>query len=122
MAPSEDPSQPDRHRSRFTRHLARTAALCLAVATVAATTAAAADAAPAPDGDHGHGGGAPGLSANVTIFDPSMPVSQIQATLDAAHAAQVDDEMGTNRHAYLFKPGTYGTTENPLQIKVGYYT
>jgi len=122
MAPSEDPSQTDRHRSRFTRHLARTAALCLAVATVAATTAAAADAAPAPDGDHGHGGGAPGLGANVTIFDPSMPVSQIQATLDAAHAAQVDDEMGTNRHAYLFKPGVYGTAEQPLQIKVGYYT
>jgi hypothetical protein len=34
----------------------------------------------------------------------------------------VDDEMGTTRHAYLFKPGTYGTAEQPLQIKVGYYT
>ncbi len=30
--------------------------------------------------------------------------------------------MGTARHAYLFKPGTYGTPEQPLQIKVGYYT
>ncbi|MGR6912644.1 adenylyl cyclase [[Actinomadura] parvosata] len=64
----------------------------------------------------------PGLGPNVTVFDPSMPVADIQATLDAAHAAQVDDEMGTNRHAYLFKPGTYGTAEQPLQIKVGYYT
>ena len=62
------------------------------------------------------------LGGNVTVFDPSMPVSDIQAILDATHAAQVDDEMGTNRYAYLFKPGTYGTPENPLQIKVGYYT
>ncbi|MEU7913291.1 hypothetical protein [Microbispora bryophytorum] len=30
--------------------------------------------------------------------------------------------MGAERHAYLFKPGTYGTGEHPLQIKVGYYT
>ena len=51
-----------------------------------------------------------------------MPVSEIQATLDATHAAQVDNEMGTSRHAFLFKPGTYGTAEQPLQIKVGYYT
>jgi hypothetical protein len=51
-----------------------------------------------------------------------MPVSQIQAALDATHVAQVDNEMGTNRYAYLFKPGTYGTAEQPLQIKVGYYT
>src|SRR4029453_9656229 len=58
----------------------------------------------------------------VTVFDPSMPVSQIQATLDAAHAKQVDNEMGTDRYAFLFKPGTYGTAEHPLQIKVGYYT
>jgi hypothetical protein len=64
----------------------------------------------------------PDLGVNVTVFDPSMPVSAIQATLDATHAAQVDNEMGTERFAYLFKPGTYGTAETPLQIKVGYYT
>ena len=64
----------------------------------------------------------PDLGVNVTVFDPSMPVSEIQATLDATHAAQVDNEMGTERYAYLFAPGTYGTAENPLQIKVGYYT
>jgi len=49
-------------------------------------------------------------------------VSEIQATLDATHAHQVDNEMGTERFAYLFKPGTYGTADTPLQIKVGYYT
>lgn len=62
------------------------------------------------------------LGVNVTIFDDSMPVDEIQAILDATHAAQVDNEMGTQRYAYLFRPGTYGTAENPLQIKVGYYT
>ncbi|MEJ2852123.1 MULTISPECIES: hypothetical protein [unclassified Saccharothrix] len=56
------------------------------------------------------------------VFDPSTPVGEIQAALDATHAARVDDEMGTRRHAFLFKPGVYGTAEQPLQIKVGYYT
>ncbi|WP_380807997.1 adenylyl cyclase [Sphaerisporangium aureirubrum] len=72
----------------------------------------------------GSGGshGSTDLGGNVTVFDPGMPVGDIQAVLDAAHAAQVDNEMGTTRHAYLFKPGTYGTAEQPLQIKVGYYT
>ncbi len=65
---------------------------------------------------------APDLGANVTIFDPSMPVSQIQATVDAIYAQQVDAEMGTNRYALLFKPGEYGTATEPLRLKVGYYT
>ena len=30
--------------------------------------------------------------------------------------------MGTNRWSLLFKPGTYGTDEDPLQIRVGYTT
>jgi hypothetical protein len=59
---------------------------------------------------------------NVTIFDPSMAVSEIQAELDATHAQQVNDEMGSARYAYLFKPGVYGSDIEPLQIKVGYYT
>jgi hypothetical protein len=64
----------------------------------------------------------PGLGANVTVFDPGMPVADIQAALDATHGAQVDNEMGSQRFAFLFKPGTYGSAEHPLQIKVGYYT
>ncbi len=84
------------------------------VAAVSLTGTAAAAAQSADD--------SPDLGVNVTVFDPSMPVSEIQAILDATHAAQVDNEMGTDRFAYLFEPGTYGTAENPLQIKVGYYT
>ena len=59
---------------------------------------------------------------NVKIFDPSMPTSQIQATVDAIANQQVDNEMGTQRYALLFKPGTYGTAANPLVFQVGYYT
>jgi hypothetical protein len=98
------------------RHLRRALTLGLVLATVTAATGTAAVAAP-PTATP-----ASIFGPNVTIFDPSMPVSQIQATLDATHAAQVDAEMGTNRYTFLFKPGTYGTAEQPLQIKVGYYT
>jgi hypothetical protein len=64
----------------------------------------------------------PAFGPNVTIFDPSMPTSQIQATVDAIHAQQVNAEMGTNRYTLLFKPGVYGSAGEPLQMKVGYYT
>ncbi|MFN2123569.1 MAG: adenylyl cyclase, partial [Candidatus Promineifilaceae bacterium] len=66
--------------------------------------------------------GPPDFGPNVLIFDPSMPLSQIQAKVDAIADQQVDDEMGTNRYALLFKPGTYGTPDTPLIIQVGYYT
>ncbi|MEU4428277.1 glycosyl hydrolase family 28-related protein [Actinoplanes sp. NPDC024001] len=101
-------------RTPLRRTTAGALALGLAVAAAGATAGPAA-AAPAT-------AGTPNLGANVTVFDPSMPVSEIQAKLDATHAAQVNNEMGTARYAYLFKPGTYGTAEQPLQIKVGYYT
>jgi hypothetical protein len=64
----------------------------------------------------------PDLGPNVIVFDPAMPVSEIQARVDAIHAQQVNDEMGPNRYALLFKPGVYGTETEPLQMKVGYYT
>ncbi|MDB5056980.1 MAG: uncharacterized protein JWO59_452 [Chloroflexi bacterium] len=64
----------------------------------------------------------PDFGPNVYIFDPSMPTSQIQATVDAIANQQVDNELGTQRYALLFKPGTYGTLANPLDFQVGYYT
>ncbi|GIE34389.1 hypothetical protein Ait01nite_074340 [Actinoplanes italicus] len=93
-------------------------------AAVALTFGLALTATPAlPASAHtGWGSGTQNLGPNVTIFDPSMPVADIQAKLDATYTKQVDAEMGTARYAYLFKPGTYGTAEQPLQIKVGYYT
>jgi hypothetical protein len=56
------------------------------------------------------------------IFDPSMPVSDIQAAVDAITNQQVDNEMGSQRYALLFKPGAYGSAAIPLVVQVGYYT
>jgi hypothetical protein len=64
----------------------------------------------------------PNFGANVYIFDPSMPLSQIQSTVDAVSAQQVPNQFGTERYALLFKPGTYGSASNPLNFQVGYYT
>jgi hypothetical protein len=104
------------HR-RTGRLLALGAVLALTAAMTVSVIAGTAAAAPArPGGDPGD------LGPNVTVFDPGMPVADIQAALDAAHATQVDNEMGTQRFAFLFKPGTYGSAQHPLQVKVGYYT
>jgi len=54
---------------------------------------------------------------NVLIFDPSMPVGDIQAAVDAVYAQQVSAEMGTSRYALLFKPGVYGSANQPLQLR-----
>ncbi|HEU4726584.1 MAG TPA: hypothetical protein VFT22_01800 [Kofleriaceae bacterium] len=51
-----------------------------------------------------------------------MPTSQIQAQVDAIASQQVDNEMGTQRYALLFKPGVYGSAATPLIFQVGYYT
>jgi hypothetical protein len=59
---------------------------------------------------------------NVYIFNPNMPQSQIQATVDAVANQQVSNQFGTQRYAFLFEPGTYGSTANPLNFQVGYYT
>jgi len=64
----------------------------------------------------------PDLGPNVQVFDPSMPTSTIQAAVDAVYAQQVNNEMGSERFALLFKPGSYGTAADPLIVKVGYYT
>ena len=102
----------------MTRRPGRITAAALGAVLVAAAVSISGTASAAPR-SHAE---LPDLGPHVTVFDPSMPVDEIQAILDATHAAQVDNEMGTERFAYLFMPGTYGTTDNPLQIKVGYYT
>jgi hypothetical protein len=64
----------------------------------------------------------PDFGPNVYIFDPSMPTSQIQASVNAIANQQVSNEFGTQRYALLFEPGTYGSASNPLNFQVGYYT
>lgn len=115
-SPGSAAAAPSPGRRAVRRKVALGVKTALAAAIVVAGTTGPAAAATPPSA------AAPSFGANVTVFDPSMPVSQIQATLDAVHAAQVDAEMAPNRYAFLFKPGTYGTAEQPLQVKVGYYT
>jgi len=81
-----------------------------AAACFAATTAAVADAPASPS-----------LGSNVVIFDPSMSQSQVQAMFDSVSSVQVNNQFGTQRFALLFKPGTYGSADNPLVLQMGYY-
>ncbi|MEG3614664.1 adenylyl cyclase [Isoptericola haloaureus] len=64
----------------------------------------------------------PDLGPNVTVFDPSTPQAEIEATLDELADQQTDAEMSTDRYSVLFTPGSYGSAEEPLQARVGYYT
>ena len=64
----------------------------------------------------------PNFGPNVIVFDPTMPQSQIQATVDAIASQQVSNQFGTQRYALLFKPGIYGSAATPLLFQVGYYT
>ena len=95
--------------------LSRLAIFAATVASLLAFAPGTAGAAPPQTGP-------PDLGSNVIVFDPSMPQSQIQATVDAIAAQQVPNQFGTQRYALLFKPGTYGAPQNPLNFQVGYYT
>jgi hypothetical protein len=59
---------------------------------------------------------------NVYIFNPSMPESSIQSTLNSIATQQVSNQFGSQRYAIFFQPGTYGSTSDPLVFQVGYYT
>jgi hypothetical protein len=106
-----------RNHHRLRRWLITGTAVLVAAASL--SSAGAASAAPAHTSP---GAGQPDFGANVKIFDPSMPIADIQATVDTIAAQQVNDEMGTHRYTLLFKPGTYGTADHPLVFQVGYYT
>jgi hypothetical protein len=85
------------------------AAIALGLAALA--FGGSANAAPAPD-----------LGPNVLVFDPSMSTADIQAKVDAIAAQQIPNQFGPERYALLFKPGTYGSSDHPLNFQVGYYT
>jgi len=105
-------------------------ALLAASVVPAVTAASAASAAPAhrPAARHltvrpaTHQAGTPNFGPNVYVFTPSMPQSQIQATVDSIASQQVGNQFGTQRYALLFEPGTYGSAADPLFFQVGYYT
>jgi len=66
--------------------------------------------------------GEPDFGPNVYVFTPSMPQTQIQATVNAIADQQISNQFGTQRYALLFEPGTYGSAADPLTFQVGYYT
>ncbi|GHF47708.1 hypothetical protein HNQ07_002747 [Deinococcus metalli] len=66
--------------------------------------------------------GAQDLGPNVRVFDPSMSTAQIRAVVKQIAAQQVSNQFGPERYALLFKPGTYGSAADPLNVEVGYGT
>ncbi|GHO70118.1 hypothetical protein KSC_090100 [Ktedonobacter sp. SOSP1-52] len=68
-------------------------------------------------GQVGGSGGSPNFGPNVYIFDPTMSSSTIQNTLTSVFNQQQSNQFGSNRYAFLFKPGTYN-----VDVNLGFYT
>ena len=63
----------------------------------------------------------PDFGSNVKVYSPSTPTATIQADVDAAFNAQLRSptaQFGSQRSAFLFKPGTYGR----VWANLGFYT
>jgi hypothetical protein len=97
--------------------LSRRSFVAVAALATAVPVAGAATPASAHSPSLWRGNPQPDFGPNVQVFDPSTPVEQIQAALDAAAAEQVPAEFGTGRYAFFFKPGTYD-----VDAQLGYYT
>ncbi|RYP48000.1 hypothetical protein DL768_006047 [Monosporascus sp. mg162] len=54
---------------------------------------------------------------HVYVFDPSMPMADIQAKVTSIFQQMEANQFGTERYALLFKPGTYN-----VLFDVGFYT
>ncbi len=102
-----------------------------ALAWVASTGGVVSAASPAGIAHHAvttipaspaHPSGQPDFGPNVYVFNPTMPQSDIQATVNAIANQQISNQFGSQRYALLFEPGTYGSVSNPLTFQVGYYT
>src|SRR6266851_3956481 len=90
----------------------------LTAPTALAATSGVATALAAPSASSSK----PNFGPSVYIFNPGMPQSKIQATVNAVANQQVSNQFGTQRYALLFEPGTYGSSTSPLNFQVGYYT
>lgn len=60
--------------------------------------------------------------SNVHMIDESWTTPQIQQLFDTVFQKQVNNEMGEERYGIYFKPGVYGSANEPLMVQVGYYT
>ncbi|WP_329175182.1 adenylyl cyclase [Streptomyces sp. NBC_01477] len=123
-APALPPAPPP--TSGFSRRAALGALAALAATPVLAGRATAAPGSTASTGTTattrttGTSAAAadPDLGPNVLIFDPAMPIADIQAKVSSVFSTQESNQFGTERFALLFKPGTY----DGLDVNVGFYT
>ena len=122
--------RPETGRPGLARRLRRGAVLAAAILGSAGLTAAPAWAAPAKQAvslaaapatvsPAVHLAGEPNLGPNVYVFTPSMPQSQIQATVNSIASQQISNQFGTQRYALLFEPGTYGVSRRPADLPGG---
>ena len=85
--------------SKFISIGVRLLAAMLVTLTICTTTSAR------PASAKPQGSGQPDFGPNVIIFDPSMPLSDIQAEVDAIANQQIDNQFGTQRYALLVGDG-----------------
>lgn len=78
--------------------------------------AASADADASSNSSNIRAGSPSDFGPNVLVFDPSMPMGDIQNRIGAIAMTQETSQFGTARYAYLFKPGRYD-----LDVRLGYY-
>jgi hypothetical protein len=86
-------------------------------ATATATGTATATATARPRATPTPVDGTPDFGPNVFIFDPAMPATTIQTQVSHIHTQQQTNQFGTNRYAFLFKPGSYN-----VDVNVGFFT
>ena len=60
---------------------------------------------------------APDFGPNVLVFDTSMQTAAMQSQITDVFNQQERSQFGSDRYAFLFKPGSY-----TLDVNVGYYT
>ncbi len=85
-----------------------TAVRFIVMLSLLAVSASPAVAAPAAKPDFG---------PNVFVFNPSMPIAEVQRQIDKVYAIQEHSEFGPARFALIFLPGKYN-----VDVPVGFYT
>ncbi|MFI8268667.1 coagulation factor 5/8 type domain-containing protein [Streptomyces rubiginosohelvolus] len=106
-APPTPPTAPrTRLRTRALGFAALAVAMLMSVPTAQTAFGEGAEAVP--------GGG--DLGPNVHVFDPSTP--DIQGKVDEIFKKQESAQFGLDRHALMFKPGTYDN----INAQIGFYT
>jgi len=89
----------------------RTTSFVLLTAVLLVTGQIVSSAKPAEPGKSS----APDFGPNVLVFDPF--ITNIPSQIDTVFGRQESNQFGTNRYAYLFKPGKYN-----LDVQVGFCT